>query len=444
MRSTTKNKANVTIAKRFNTICHSIYKRNIVYTRANMNRANALIGKAYDLENKGHLHASYQAFENGIALLMILLKHERHPMMKDILSKRVDRYLQHAEKVKEKLKENDSTTTPPQAKGTSSPDPEVVFTPIECSTEWDEVIGMENAKSSILEATLLPQKFPHLFAHAKPWRAILLFGPGGTGKTLLASAVAKKSGSKFFSVSSSDIISKWQGESEKTVRMLFESARNHAPSIIFIDEIDSMSSARGDDENDSTRRIKTELLIQMQGISENKNVLVIGATNTPWALDAAFRRRFEKRIFVGLPNKSQRLQMLSQMLPSEVSQDRLAFIAGNTKGFSGADLSVLCREMTLAPLRSLSLTNLWTINENKSIIPLSKRPPCNNHEIPFCENCLVLEQSLIEIDDEAKQNIVFPDIDMEMIETALENVKPSTSDKELKRFVQWAKEFASE
>jgi len=178
------------------------------------------------------------------------------------------------------------------------------------NVKWSDVAGLENAKESIKEAVILPLKFPQLFIDIKPWQGILLYGPPGTGKSYIAKAVATESDSTFFSISSADLISKWQGESEKLVRTLFQMARKAKPAIIFIDEIDSLCGSRSEGENDSTRRVKTEFLVQMDGVGkEQDGILILGATNLPYSLDNAIRRRFQKRIYIPLPDKAARSEI---------------------------------------------------------------------------------------------------------------------------------------
>lgn len=225
--------------------------------------------------------------------------------------------------------------------------------------KWSDVAGLEGAKEALKEAVILPTKFPHLFqGKRKPWRGILLYGPPGTGKSYLAKAVATEAdNSTFFSVSSSDLVSKWLGESEKLVRSLFEMAREHKPSIIFIDEVDSLTSARSDSESESARRIKTEFLIQMQGVGHDMDgILVLGATNIPWGLDSAIRRRFEKRIYIPLPEAQARGAMFKLHMgntPCHVSDEEWRQLGVKAEGYSGSDISIVIRDAMMQPVRKV-------------------------------------------------------------------------------------------
>merc|ERR1712198_37045 len=225
--------------------------------------------------------------------------------------------------------------------------------------KWSDVAGLEAAKEALKEAVILPIKFPHLFTGKRqPWRGILLFGPPGTGKSYLAKAVATEANnSTFFSVSSSDLVSKWLGESEKLVKNLFEMAREHKPSIIFIDEVDSLTGQRSDNESESARRIKTEFLVQMQGVgNDNDGILVLGATNIPWVLDAAIRRRFEKRIYINLPDAPARAEMFKLNIgdtSTNLTDQDYKLLGESTDGYSGADIGLVVRDALMTPVRKV-------------------------------------------------------------------------------------------
>jgi katanin p60 ATPase-containing subunit A1 len=241
---------------------------------------------------------------------------------------------------------------------------------------WEDVSGLVEAKRILREAVVAPVAYPELFTGLlSPWRGVLLHGPPGTGKTLLARAVATEvSGSTFFNVSASTVVSKYRGDSEKLVRVLFELARRSSPSVVFVDEIDALMCERGGgegsssgNEHEASRRVKTELLIQLDGLvsrgcslrgaAENEaSVFLLAATNAPWSLDPAFLRRVEKRVFVSLPDAEARLGMLRRFLSDraldeDVSLEALAL--EKTRDFSGSDVEILCKEIAMRPLRRL-------------------------------------------------------------------------------------------
>nr|XP_034339227.1 vacuolar protein sorting-associated protein 4B-like isoform X3 [Crassostrea gigas] len=227
------------------------------------------------------------------------------------------------------------------------------------NVKWDDVAGLYMAKEALKEAIILPVKFPHLFTgKRKPWRGILLFGLPGTGKSYLAKAVATEANnSTFFSVSSSDFVSKWMGESEKLVKTLFLLARENKPSIIFIDEVDTLCGARSEKDSDSARRIKTEFLLQMQGVGvDNDGVLVLGATNKPWVLDSAICIRFEKKIYIPLPEAPARTKMFINYLgntPHSISEEEFWELGKRTEGYTGDDIQVVVRDALMQPIRKV-------------------------------------------------------------------------------------------
>ncbi|KAK4781345.1 hypothetical protein SAY86_015447 [Trapa natans] len=242
--------------------------------------------------------------------------------------------------------------------------------------KWDSIKGLEIAKRLLKEAVVMPIKYPKYFTGLlSPWKGILLFGPPGTGKTMLAKAVATECKTTFFNISASSIVSKWRGDSERLVKVLFELARHHAPSTIFLDEIDAIISQRGEgrSEHEASRRLKTELLIQMDGLTKSDElVFVLAATNLPWELDAAMLRRLEKRILVPLPEPEARRAMFEELLPSPAGEDDLPYdlLVEKSEGYSGSDIRLLCKEAAMQPLRRL-MTQLENCQE---VVPEDELP----------------------------------------------------------------------
>ena len=230
-----------------------------------------------------------------------------------------------------------------------------------CPVTFKDISGLQQCKQLLMEAVILPARRPELFTGIrKPCSGLLLFGPPGNGKTMLAKAVANECKTTFFNISASSITSKWVGDSEKSVRALFAVARAFAPSTIFIDEVDSLLQARGgSSEAESSRRLKTEFLVQMDGAGESTDgvrVLVMGATNRPFDLDDAALRRFQKRVLVPLPDKEARLAMLTALLgkiPNNLTLTDWEALALATDTYSGNDLKSLCEDVAMAPIREL-------------------------------------------------------------------------------------------
>lgn len=227
------------------------------------------------------------------------------------------------------------------------------------SVSFTDIAGQNLAKQALQEIVILPALRPELFTGLRaPARGLLLFGPPGNGKTMLAKAVAAESKATFFNISAASLTSKYVGEGEKLVRALFAVARQLQPSVIFIDEVDSLLCERREGEHEASRRLKTEFLIEFDGVQSggDDRVLVMGATNRPQELDEAVLRRFAKRVYVALPDEETRFILMKNLLgkhSNPLSKKELTQLAKLTAGYSGSDLTSLAKDAALGPIREL-------------------------------------------------------------------------------------------
>lgn len=425
-----------------------------------MSKAIELVQRATDEDKLKNYREALSLYSHGCEYFMHALKYETQTdRQREVVRERLKTYVDRAEMLKKFLdnKENgeravkdgdnsggDSDNDNANKKLQESLNKAIVVE--KPNVSWDDIAGLEGAKEALKEAVILPIKFPHLFrGQRKPWRGILLFGPPGTGKSYIAKAVATEAqNSTFFSVSSSDLVSKWLGESEKLVRELFQMARANKPSIIFIDEVDSLCSSRSDTESESARRIKTEFLVQMQGVgNDTDGILVLGATNIPWVLDAAIRRRFEKRIYIPLPDAGGRKTMFKLGIgttPNDLNDNDLRKLAEKTDGFSGHDISMVVRDALMQPVRKLQNATHFRIITGPSPNDVNKivddlYTPCS----PGHPGAIQMEWQKIPSDKLAE-----PVVNMNDMMRSLHNTKPTVNAKDLQKLEEFKTDFGQE
>ncbi|ODV86694.1 hypothetical protein CANARDRAFT_6270 [[Candida] arabinofermentans NRRL YB-2248] len=427
-----------------------------------------LVKKAIEADSASKYDEAYQLYYNGLDYLMLALKYEKNPKSKETIRSKFTEYLSRAEQLKSHLDkktqqdqngEASATSGSTKSKktdgaGTGEGDDDndnkklrgALANSIlseKPNVQWSDIAGLELAKDALKEAVILPVKFPHLFkGKRKPVSGILLYGPPGTGKSFLAKAVATEANSTFFSVSSSDLVSKWMGESERLVKQLFAMAREQKPSIIFIDEVDALCGPRGEGESEASRRIKTELLVQMNGVgNDSDGVLVLGATNIPWQLDSAIRRRFERRIYIALPDQEARVEMFKLNIgdtPCALSSSDYQTLADLTEGYSGHDVSVVVKDALMQPIRKIQAATHFKKVQGISDITgevIEQYTPCS----PGDEDAQ--EMNWLDLDGEELKE---PELGIKDFIKAIKTNKPTVNQKDLDQFVEFTNDFGSE
>jgi len=382
--------------------------------------------EAVALDSQGKTRAAISKYQRAAEILMQFMKYNKNPQMRSLCKKNIEEYVERAKILKSHLsgvsprrvRPSDSEDAGPgdSETGTVSSEEQELIDMISGTivtespkVNWEDIAGLDNVKQALRAAIVLPIAKPELFTGARrPWSGILLFGPPGCGKTLLAKAAATECSATFFSASSADLLSKWLGESEKLISSLFKVARMKAPSLIFMDEIDSVATKRGEGtESGGERRVKTQLLSEIQGLksTHDKPLLVLGATNRPWDIDNAMLSRFEKRVHVPLPDLKARagiFKIHSEGVNTSLSEEDYIELAVRSDGYSGRDIANVCREVIMLPIRELDMGGL-------------------------------LENS--------DKEITVRDITIKDFKKTLKKVKPMTNKALIKQYDDWAEEF---
>lgn len=357
------------------------------------------------------------------------------------------------------------TMSKPPASDSSVTSPFSWFLQEKPHVSWDEVIGLTHVKNLIVESFELPRKFPSLYKGKRErWSGMLLFGPPGTGKTLIVKAMATELNATFINVKTADIVSKLLGDSEKQVKTLFHEARSRAtvenPVIIFFDEIDSLcmdrslSSGGGDSASSANMRLVTQFLTEMDGIdSQNTNLFIVGATNLPWLLDTGILRRFQKRLYISLPDFEARKQIIRLNLSKNrhmLTDKDFNEVAAKTAGYSGSDLATLSKEALFYPLKDIMNATEFFLNpDNGKYIPIVRE---EDKEVLLKEYESLCQQKyhhngVVETRWQKLTNdMVDPDIPVtrfHLLESLL-HVKAVTNMTIMSKYLEWTQEHAEE
>lgn len=406
-----------------------------------------LANQAISADENGRLNLAFSLYLKSLDYFELELKHGKNPHLKNKIRTQMLQYVKRAEQIRERSPASTSISRQEKQKinnnGNGNGDEDerlrnAISSTITKSTQpihWSDVAGLEEAKKSLKEAAIIPIKAPHLLEGVSgSWKGILLYGPPGTGKSHLARAVATEAGATFFSISASNMISKWVGESERLVRALFDLAREQKPAIIFVDEIDALLPIRSDGgggggSSGSGNRVVGEFLTQLDGVGrDQKNVLFLGATNRPWALDPAVLRtgRFEKKIYIPLPDVNARIQLFKIHSKGALSKEQCIMLSECTEGFSGSDVAGVVKAAELRPLRKVQEATHFKLSDGRAF-------PCDEND-PMGE-----KMSWEDFDDLAILDK--PDLCFDDFMVALKQSKASVDPDSLPKYEEWTQKF---
>ncbi|EFN55151.1 hypothetical protein CHLNCDRAFT_134244 [Chlorella variabilis] len=427
-----------------------------------MQKGIELAKEAVEEDNKQNWAAALELYKRALEYFSTHLKYDKNPKSREMISNKFKEYLDRAEYIKgildgrQPAEEASGQNGAAAAKGPrpgggggggggDGKQDELdkmksslgnAILEEKPNVKWDDVAGLEGAKDALKEAVILPVKFPQFFTgKRKPWSGILLYGPPGTGKSYLAKAVATEADSTFFSVSSSDLVSKWLGESEKLVSSLFALAREKSPAIIFIDEaraccragwlagwglvgaggtlIDALCSTRGEGESEAARRIKTEFLVQMQGVGHGSD---------------------ERRA----PARASMFKIHLGDTPNFLTQAEFDELGRRTEGFSGSDVAVVVKDVLMQPVRK---------TQDATHFRRGKDPETGKDILEPCSpgDAGAFEATLQSLADKGMAQLVHPPkITFRDFEKVLLRARPTVSQADLETYTKFTSEFGEE
>lgn len=453
-----------------------------------MTKAIGLINNAIRHEENNEYDMAIDQYKKGLAVFSLIAKNKQNGHIKETLVKYMTTYKQRAEELQEELtnpktqktkksvtRKNNNNNSPPISQSQQQQQPRKIvennYDDDDDDDEddedgknqysnkrlknlpdvtFDDIVGLKEIKDLLIETTTLPYEMAHLFTgNRKPAQSILLYGPPGNGKTELARALAGTSGMNFYPISSSDIISKYVGESEKNIKELFDEVKMNTPCILFIDELDSVctkriDSASGGGGGGGTKALQ-QFLVQLDGICEKKldGVLLLGATNLPWDLDSAMLRRFSHRIFVPMPSKEARRMIFEKYISKNehsIESIELQYLSFVTDYYSASDIANVCRMAAMEPVKRVKLSDYFHHHKESDVYY-----PCNRrrrrpgmNEIVYCSsseaNCI--ERSYSGFEDKSRLRagpILYSDVVY-----ALGHIKSSIDLEQLRKIEEWS------